>query len=160
MLAGTIRNILMFITMACHRYWSFKNKGPRVTILLDYNNFAWEHLCASEKYIDDSKISEFLRKGISYMKTEIFQYRWNMLQTEHNCVWLCYDSTNMNMDAEGIEMAEFGHAKDDEDRPQVNISCAVDLGACHREQAHWWYLNKMADLKWLMASRGLHHFIF
>jgi transposase len=98
----------------------------QTSVMQHYDSFAWEHLCVTGKYIDDSKISEFLKKDISYMKTEIFQHQWNRMQTEHNSVWLCYDSTNMNTDAEGIEMAEFGHAKDDEDRPQVNISCAVD----------------------------------
>ncbi len=43
----------------------------QTSVMQHYDSFAREHLCVTEKYIDDSKISEFLKKDISYMKTEI-----------------------------------------------------------------------------------------
>ena len=36
-----------------------------------------------------------------------------LMQPEHSGIYIGCDSTNMNTKAEGVEMAEFGHAKDD-----------------------------------------------
>lgn len=91
-----------------------------------YSDFAWSHLINSKKKWDDSKISDFFKNGIDYAQTELFVSRWNELQPEHSGIYISYDSTNMNTKAEGIEMAEFGHAKDDSGIPQVNISYAVN----------------------------------
>ena len=91
-----------------------------------YSDFAWSHLINSKKKWDDSKISDFFKNGIDFAQTELFVSRWNELQPEHSGIYVSYDSTNMNTKAEGIEMAEFGHAKDDSGIPQVNISYAVN----------------------------------
>ena len=91
-----------------------------------YSDFAWSHLINSKKKWDDSKISDFFKNGIDFAQTELFVSRWNELQPEHSGIYISYDSTNMNTKAEGIEMAEFGHAKDDSGIPQVNISYAVN----------------------------------
>ena len=91
-----------------------------------YSDFAWSHLISSEKKWDDSKISELFKHEIDYAQTESFVTKWNEIQTEHSNIYISYDSTNMNTKAEGVEMAEFGHAKDDSGIPQVNISYAVN----------------------------------
>ena len=84
------------------------------------------HLVNSEKKWDDTKISEFFKKAVDYAQTELFISRWNEIQPEHSRIYISYDSTNMNTKAEGVDMAEFGHAKEDGSVPQVNISYAVD----------------------------------
>ena len=91
-----------------------------------YSNFIWNHLTESEKSWDDSKISEFLKNEIDYAQTELFVSKWNEIQPEHSGIYISYDSTNMNTKAEGVEMAEYGHAKEDSSIPQVNISYAVN----------------------------------
>ena len=91
-----------------------------------YSDFVWNHLMEYEKSLNDSKISEFLKKEISYAQTELFVSKWNEIQTEHSNIYISYDSTNMNTKAEGIEMAEYGHAKEKSDIPQVNLSYAVN----------------------------------
>ena len=91
-----------------------------------YSNFIWNHLTESEKIWDDSKISEFFKKEINYAQTELFVSKWNEIQPEHSGIYISYDSTNMNTKAEGVEMAEYGHAKEDSSVPQVNISYAVN----------------------------------
>ncbi len=91
-----------------------------------YSNFVWNHLTESEKMWDDSKISEFLKNQIDYAQTELFVSKWNEIQPEHSGIYISYDSTNMNTKAEGVEMAEYGHAKEDSSVPQVNISYAVN----------------------------------
>lgn len=91
-----------------------------------YSNFAWGHLINSQKKWDDSKISEFFKNEIAYAQIELFVSKWNELQPEHSDIYISYDSTNMNTKAGGVEMAEFGYAKDNSDVPQVNISYAVN----------------------------------
>jgi transposase len=51
---------------------------------------------------------------------------WNQIRKDKEAIYISYDSTNINTSAENMDMAEFGHAKDDPDLPQVNISYAVD----------------------------------
>lgn len=90
-----------------------------------YSDFVWSHLVNSRKAWNDSKISEFLKNGIDYAQTELFLSKWNEIQPEHSSLYISYDSTNMNTKAAGVEMAEYGHAKDDSSVPQVNLSYAV-----------------------------------
>lgn len=91
-----------------------------------YSDFVWGHLVNSGKKWDDSKISDFFKNEIDYAQTELFVSKWNDIQPEHSNIYLSYDSTNMNTKADGVEMAEYGHAKEDSDIPQVNISYAVN----------------------------------
>lgn len=91
-----------------------------------YSDFVWSHLINSGKKWDDSRISEFLKNEIGYAQTELFVSKWNEIQPEQAGIYISYDSTNMNTKAEGVEMAEYGYAKDDSDVPQVNISYAVN----------------------------------
>jgi transposase len=90
-----------------------------------YKDYAFTHLLSSKKIYDDSRISELFKNHIGHLEVEEFQERWNDEQQEKNDIFISYDSTNMNTKAEGIEMAEFGHAKDDKDVPQVNLSYAI-----------------------------------
>ena len=91
-----------------------------------YSDFAWSHWIHSQKKWDDSKISEFLKNGIDYAQAERFVSKWNEVQPENSDIYVSYDSTNMNTKAGGVEMAEYGHAKDTSGVPQVNISYAVN----------------------------------
>ena len=91
-----------------------------------FGDYTWGHYIQSSKAWDDSKISKFLKNGIDYAQIETFIVKWNEIQPEHSGIYISYDSTNMNTTAEGIDMAEFGHAKDDPEEKQVNISYAVN----------------------------------
>ena len=91
-----------------------------------FGDYAWGHYIQSDKVWDDSKISEFYKNDIRYAQIETFIMKWNEIQPESSGIYISYDSTNMNTKAEGIEMAEFGHAKDDPEKEQVNISYAVN----------------------------------
>jgi len=94
-------------------------------VMQHYPEYAFRHIGFCEKVCDDTRISELFKKGIGLGKIEEFLFRWNQKQTEKTGIYISYDSTNMNTVAEGIEMAEFGHAKEDEGFPQVNLSYAV-----------------------------------
>lgn len=91
-----------------------------------YSDFVWGHLVNSEKKWDDTKISDFFKNAVDYAQTELFVSKWNEIQPEHSEIYISYDSTNMNTKADGVDMAEYGHAKEDSDIQQVNISYAVN----------------------------------
>ena len=58
----------------------------------------------------------------------MFQNAWNVLNNTEDEIYISYDSTNMNTLAAGVEMAEFGKAKDNDEKPQVNLSYAIKHG--------------------------------
>lgn len=91
-----------------------------------FGDYSWGHFIKSAKAWDDSKISGFYKNDINYAQIETFLMKWNEIQPEHSGIYISYDSTNMNTKAEGIELAEFGHAKDNPEVEQVNISYAVN----------------------------------
>ena len=91
-----------------------------------YEDYAFRHLVSFGKRVDDSRISDLFKNQIGNLEVEEFQERWNEEQEEKSGIYISYDSTNMNTQAEGIEMAEYGHAKEDSEIPQVNLSYAVN----------------------------------
>ena len=91
-----------------------------------FGDYSWGHYVQAIKAWDDSKISEFFKNDIDYAQIETFIVKWNEIQPERSGIYISYDSTNMNTTSEGIDMAEFGHAKDDPEEEQVNISYAVN----------------------------------
>lgn len=91
-----------------------------------YADFSWSYLISSKKHWDDTRILEYLKSDIDYAQIDLFITQWNKLQPEHSGIYISYDSTNMNTAADGVEMAEYGRAKDDDELPQVNISYAVN----------------------------------
>ena len=93
--------------------------------LQHYPSFAFNHNILGNIY-SDSYISEFL-KSFTDKEKEIFLDAWNKLYTKDDMLYINYDSTNINTSSKGIELAEYGHAKKDENLPQVNISYASSL---------------------------------
>ncbi len=93
--------------------------------LQHYPNFAYNHNILGDIY-SDSYISEFL-KSFTDKEKEVFLDAWNKLYTKEDTLYINYDSTNMNTNSKGIELAEYGHAKKDKGTPQVNISYASSL---------------------------------
>lgn len=95
------------------------------SVMQHFSNHAFDHALFSDHIYDDSTISMLFSQGISSYDIELFQNAWNTMHKEPEEIYISYDSTNMNTVASGIEMAEFGKAKDDEEKPQVNISYAI-----------------------------------
>ena len=90
-----------------------------------YDSFAYEHRIVGENAISDTTISRKL-KETDTEGIELFLRAWNQLHKNTEAVYISYDSTNINTTAEGIELAEYGHAKEDNDIPVVNYSAAYD----------------------------------
>lgn len=90
-----------------------------------FPDYAYESVIHSERIHDDNEICEMFKKQSS-QQHDYFLKNWNALHTDVRGVYISYDSTNMNTCARGVELAEYGAAKDDPDIPDVNFSLAYD----------------------------------
>lgn len=91
-----------------------------------YPDYAYNHplFTNNMKIYSDSKVSD-LFKDMSDDQRITFINAWTNMR-KSNGVYISYDSTNKNCQAGEVELAEFGHAKDDESKPIVNIAIAYD----------------------------------
>lgn len=79
----------------------------------------------SDRLYSDSTLSRLLKENIKYKDIDVFLKAWNNMYTSDK-IYMSYDGTNINTYGEGIEIADYGHAKDDSEAPIVNIGYAVD----------------------------------
>lgn len=91
-----------------------------------YDGFARKHAIFNNKIIDDTFISNFFKEQITDTKIQKFLKEWCKLNYKKEGIYLSYDSTNINTSSNGITLAEYGYAKDNDEIPQVNISYALD----------------------------------
>jgi len=96
------------------------------SVMQHYPDYAWEHFTTAARDMDDTQISTFLREKIQTRHIDKFLDGWNELRPEKSGIYISYDSTNINTSAEGADFGEFGHAKDNSELEQINISYAVD----------------------------------
>lgn len=88
--------------------------------------FKRDHLGNSLTIRSDSYIStQLLHKAVTDESIIAFLRRWNKLNLDVGKVYIGCDSTNFNTEASDIALAEFGKAKDDPAKPQVNLALAV-----------------------------------
>lgn len=83
------------------------------------------HALFSETVRSDSYISVFERENITIPKINLFKTLWARKVITDGKVFFCYDSTNVNSQAEGVFLVEKGHAKDDPSLCQVNTDYVV-----------------------------------
>ena len=93
-----------------------------------YPDFARYHPLFSEdmKIYSDAKISSFL-KEVTNDDINTFLNAWALSRPNKEGIYISYDSTNKNCQATDIELAEYGHAKDDDGKPIVNIAIGFDV---------------------------------
>lgn len=77
------------------------------------------HICS------DSKISDFFL-DMSENERRMFLGVWNQSKDHEQKIYISYDSTNKNCQAGDMDLAEFGHPKDDRGLPVINMSMAYD----------------------------------
>lgn len=80
---------------------------------------------ADMRILSDSTVSRFLA-GIERDQITGFLDNWNAQQDHQQRIYISYDSTNKNSQAGDLDFVEFGHAKDDQGLPIVNVSLAFD----------------------------------
>jgi len=90
-----------------------------------YPHWARSHALFSEKIRSDSYISVFEREHLTIPKINHFKTLWAKKVIGDGKLYFCYDSTNVNSQAEGAFLVEKGHAKDDPSLCQVNTDYVV-----------------------------------
>ena len=92
-----------------------------------YPDYAYNHpLFTKEMRVySDSKISGFLR-DIKRDDSINFQNNWNAKRDRREKIYISYDSTNKHCQAGDVELAEFGHEKEKNNKPIYNYSVAYD----------------------------------
>lgn len=88
---------------------------------------AWsrDHVLFSEEMPEDSMLGKFLRSVITLPGISLFREKWAARNIGDGKIYLCYDSTNVNSQAEGVFLVQKGHAKDDPTLCQVNTDYVV-----------------------------------
>lgn len=101
-----------------------------------YPDYAYNHplLTKEMKIYSDSKVSKFIN-GLKKEHSVEFLNRWNDRIEKKSKIYVSYDSTNKNCQAGDVELAEFGHAKDDKNKPVINYSIGYDS----RNELPLWY---------------------
>ena len=92
-----------------------------------YPDYAYNHPLFTEdmRIYSDSKVSTFLN-SMTVDQSVAFLNQWNESRDHRERIYISYDSTNKNCQAGDIEIAEFGHAKEDKGVPVINYSIAYD----------------------------------
>lgn len=92
-----------------------------------YPDYAYNHPLFTPEYkiYSDSTVSTFTNQ-ITIEESVQFQNEWNSIKKKKDKIYISYDSTNKNCQAGEIDIAEFGHAKEDKGLPIINYSVAYD----------------------------------
>lgn len=90
-----------------------------------FPTYGFHNALLSGSAVSDSTISRFLRENIRPSTVQQFLDEWSGQNAGNGRAYVCYDSTNINCVADGVGLAEMGHAKDDPDKPQVNLEYVV-----------------------------------
>ena len=111
----------LFLDLAAYSIITENNAGQY------YPDYAYNHpLFTDDMHIySDSKISDFLRE-ISREQSIDFLDRWNEARDHRERIYISYDSTDKTCQAGDIEIAEYGHSKDESGKPMFNYSIAYD----------------------------------
>ena len=94
-------------------------------VMQHYPAWAREHALFSDTIRDDSYLGKFLRSSLTIPKINSFKKAWAKENIGNGKVYLCYDSTNVNSQAEGVFIVQKGFAKDDKSLPQVNSDYVI-----------------------------------
>ena len=115
------RGVGLFLDLAAYSIICENNAGQY------YPDYAYNHPLLTEnmKIYSDSTVSRFLA-SMTNDDSVGFLNRWNASRNHREQIYISYDSTNKNSQAGDIEMAEFGHPKDDKGVPVFNYSIAYD----------------------------------
>ena len=111
----------LFLDLAAYYIITENNAGQY------YPDYAYNHPLFTPNYkiYSDSTISKFTSE-ITVDDSVEFQNEWNSIKKHKDKIYISYNSTNKNCQAGDIDLAEFGHAKDDKGLPIINYSIAYD----------------------------------
>jgi transposase len=115
------KDLGLFLDFAAYSIVSENNAGQY------YPDYAYNHPLNTEnmRIYSDTKVSDFLNSITEDQSVE-FLNDWNERKDHREKIYISYDSTNKNCQAGDIEMAEYGHAKDEKGLPIFNYAIAYD----------------------------------
>lgn len=92
-----------------------------------YPDYAYNHPLFTDgmRLYSDAKVSDFLN-SITVDQSIDFQNEWNEARDHRERIYISYDSTNKSCQAGDVDIAEFGHSKDGQDKPVFNYAIAYD----------------------------------
>ena len=92
-----------------------------------YPDYAYTHplFTPGHHIYSDATVSRFLNRMTDDQRIG-FINMWNEGRDHGEQIYVSYDSTNKNCQAGEIELAEYGHAKDDRNEPIINYSIGYD----------------------------------
>lgn len=119
-----------------------------------YPDYAFNHpLFTDEMHIySDTKVSEFLC-GMTREQSVGFLNDWNASCDHRQKIYISYDSTNKNCQAEGVELVEFGKAKVDTGDPIFNYAIGYDTENA-KPLFYEAYLGSIVDISQLEYTLG------
>lgn len=85
-----------------------------------FEDYGYHHALFNESNFTDSTIGR-LFDNMNIKNMDLFIRTWVKMHADKD-IYISYDSTNMNCVVGNLELAEYGHAKDNPDLPQVNMS--------------------------------------
>jgi hypothetical protein len=92
-----------------------------------YPDYAYNHPLFTErmKMYSDSTVSGFLN-NMDVDQRIGFLNRWNESRDHRERIYISYDSTNKKCQSGDVEIAEYGHGKEDKSKPIINYAVAYD----------------------------------
>ena len=92
-----------------------------------YPDYAYNHPLFTEgmRIYSDATVSDFFGR-VTDDQSIGFLNEWNAKRDHREKIYISYDSTNKNIQAGDVEIAEFGNAKVDTGKPIFNYSIAYD----------------------------------
>lgn len=111
----------LFLDLAAYSIITENNAGQY------YPDYAYNHPLFTEgmRLYSDAKVSDFLN-SITVDQSVTFLNEWNESRDHRERIYISYDSTNKSCQAGDVEIAEFGHPKNGQDKPVFNYSIAYD----------------------------------
>ena len=94
-------------------------------VMQHFPAWAREHVLFSGDIKDDTFIGRFLKDSLTIPRIKKFRENWAVRNIGDGRIYLCYDSTNVNCQAEGVFIVQRGHAKDDPNLAQVNTDYVI-----------------------------------
>lgn len=85
-----------------------------------FEDYGYCHSLFNKDNFSDSTIGKLLEE-LKIKDMDLFIRAWVKVHAQKD-IYISYDSMNMNCVAGNLELAEYGHAKDNEELPQVNVS--------------------------------------
>ena len=115
------RDLGLFLDLITYTLICENNAGQH------YPDYAYNHPLFTEgmRIYSDATVSDFFGR-VTDDQSIGFLNEWNAKRDHREKIYISYDSTNKNIQAGDVEIAEFGNAKVDTGKPIFNYSIAYD----------------------------------